>query len=72
MGALSEDQHPLKVLSDEDLQIAKLLKLADLRNQGGHAQSRFNKRKTEEISQESVIDNIEYAKNFTECFKDWM
>jgi len=72
MGALADDQHPLKVLSDEDLQITKLLKLADLRNQGGHAQSRFNKRKIEEISQESVIDNIEYAKNFTECFKDWM
>lgn len=72
MGALAQDQHPLKVLPDEDLRIEKLLKLADLRNQSSHGQSNFNKRRIEEISQESVIDNIDYAKNFTESFKDWM
>lgn len=72
MGALNENQHPLKVLQDDDLQLLRLLDLADLRNQSSHGQSRFNKRKSIEITQDVVIDQITYAKNFTECFKDWM
>jgi len=72
MGVLAEDQHPLKLLSDGDLQLEKLLKLADLRNQTSHGQSSFNKRNIDELSEKSVIENIEYAKNFTECFKDRM
>ncbi|WP_286715702.1 hypothetical protein [Marinobacter sp. tcs-11] len=72
MGALNEDQHPLKILEAEDLQMLKLLDLADLRNQSSHGQSRFNQRKSTEITQDVVIAQITYAKNFTECFKDWM
>lgn len=72
MGALNENQHPLKVLQDDDLQLLQLLDLADLRNQSSHGQSRFNQRKSTEITQDVVIDQITYAKKFTECFKDWM
>jgi hypothetical protein len=72
MGVIAEPGHPFKVLSSEELKLESLLELAQLRNQSSHGQSRFNKREISDISRESVIDNIEYAKNFTECFKDWI
>ncbi|CAO1659131.1 DUF4145 domain-containing protein [Halomonas sp. NYA30] len=72
MGALTDDQHPLKVLQDENLQILQLLDLADLRNQSSHGQSSFKKGKVEKITQDVVLEHIEYALSFTECFKDWM
>ena len=72
MGALNDDQHPLKVLQDSDLHLMQLLDLADLRNQSSHGQSRFNQRRSKEITQDLVIAQMTYAKNFTECFKDWM
>jgi hypothetical protein len=72
MGVLVEHQHPLRLLDSDDLKLEKLLKLADLRNQSSHGQSSFNRRSIDELSAEAVIDNIEYTKKFTECFKDWM
>lgn len=72
MGGLAGNQHPLKILTAQDLQLESLLKLADLRNQSSHGQSSFNKRKNDELSVDVVIENIEYAQKFTTSFKDWM
>lgn len=72
MGTLNAPQHPLKVLGDRDLQLAKLLKLADLRNQSSHAQSSFTGREKTQLTSRMALDSIQYALSFTACFKGWM
>lgn len=72
MGTLQARQHPLKVLGDGELQLAKLLDLADLRNQSSHAQSNFTGRETTQITSCMALGSIQYALSFTACFKEWM
>ncbi|MGU2241026.1 hypothetical protein ACSESK_31290 [Pseudomonas aeruginosa] len=72
MGTLNAPQHPLKVLGDRDLQLAKLLELADLRNQSSHAQSSFTGREKTQLTSRMALDSIQYALSFTACFKGWM
>lgn len=72
MGTLNAPQHPLKVLSDQELQLTKLLALADLRNQSSHAQSIFTGKSIIQITARTALDNIQYALGFTEQFKEWM
>ncbi|MEH8123733.1 hypothetical protein Q7I34_18375 [Aeromonas veronii] len=72
MGTLNAQQHPLKVLGDRELQLAKLLELADLRNQSSHAQSSFTGRDSTQLTSCMTLGNIQYALGFTTCFKEWM
>ncbi|MCY1265473.1 hypothetical protein D9M68_192980 [compost metagenome] len=72
MGTLNSQQHPLKVLGDRELQLAKLLELADLRNQSSHAQSSFTGRETTQLTSCKALGSIQYALSFTACFKEWM
>ncbi|MFB0583838.1 hypothetical protein [Aeromonas salmonicida] len=72
MGTIQARQHPLKVLGDRELQLAKLLELANLRNQSSHAQSSFTGRETTQITSCMALDSIQYALSFTACFKEWM
>lgn len=75
MGVIAAPEHPFRILSSEELELEKLLDLADLRNQSSHGQSRFNERKsrdTSELTAQKTTSNIEYALNFTACFKEWM
>lgn len=72
MGTLNAPQHPLKVLTDRELQLTRLLALADLRNQSSHAQSSFTGRESTQLTGQMALDSIQYALSFTACFKEWM
>lgn len=75
MGVIAAQEHPFRTLSSQELELEKLLDLAELRNQSSHGQSRFNKRKNRELTElttQNITGNIEYALNFTACFKEWM
>jgi len=72
MGTLNTQRHPLKVLSDRELQLTKLLELADLRNQSSHAQSSFTGRETTQLTSRMTLNSIQYALSFTAQFKEWM
>lgn len=72
MGTLKAPQHPLKLLGDRELQLDKLMALANLRNQSSHAQSRFTGREATQLTSPMALDNIQYALSFTAYFKEWM
>lgn len=72
MGTLNAPQHPLKVRTDRELQLTRLLALADLRNQSSHAQSSFTGRESTQLTGQVALDSIQYALSFTACFKEWM
>lgn len=72
MGVLGASQHPLKLLSERDLQLHKLLELADLRNQSSHGQSGFTGRPLTQLTTQIAQDGIQYAMSFTARFKEWM
>ncbi|KMJ52773.1 hypothetical protein ACG97_11945 [Vogesella sp. EB] len=72
MGTLKAPQHPLKLLGDRELQLDKLMELANLRNQSSHAQSRFTGRETTQLTSRVALDSIQYALGFTAYFKEWM
>ncbi|HDM8237089.1 hypothetical protein ACXZ7L_08955 [Vibrio campbellii] len=72
LGTISTDIHPLKVLNNEQLDLQKLLALADLRNQTSHGNSRYTGKKYTEITVEVAQTNINYALRFTEQFKEWI
>ncbi|HBN8946755.1 TPA: hypothetical protein L3798_006335, partial [Pseudomonas aeruginosa] len=72
MGTLNTPQHPLKVLGTRELQLSKLLELADLRNRSSHAQSSFTGREKTQLTSRMALDSIQYALSFTACFKEWM
>lgn len=71
-GASIYAEHPLKTLTDEQLQLEQLLALATLRNQGSHAHSKFTGKKVTPVSVSMVQQHIQYALGFTERFKEWM
>ena len=59
------DSHPLKSLSSDQLQYAKLIELAELRNPASHANARkFNK--------DEALNAGEIAKNLTKVLTGWM
>ncbi|MBJ2211675.1 MULTISPECIES: hypothetical protein [Pseudomonas] len=72
VGVLSSAQHPLKMLSDQELQLATLLELADLRNQSSHGQSSFTGKTAVQLTTRMALDSIQYALSFTARFKEWM
>ncbi|PPC75036.1 hypothetical protein C4K68_22700 [Pokkaliibacter plantistimulans] len=72
MGTLNHSAHPFKTLLAHELQLDRLLLLADLRNRSSHAQSRFTGREVAPLTYEETLDNIQYALGFTEFFKEWM
>ncbi|MBX9756546.1 MAG: hypothetical protein K2X80_17430 [Pseudomonadaceae bacterium] len=72
MGALTEPRHPLKMMDSDQLQLKKLLELADLRNQSSHAQSSFTGKEPIQLTTHMALDSIRFALSFTACFKEWM
>jgi hypothetical protein len=72
MGVLSTPQHPLKMLSSQELQLEKLLELAKMRNQSSHGQSRFTGKIITQLTKRMALDSIQYALGFTARFKEWM
>ncbi|MCF5706586.1 hypothetical protein GIV19_04705 [Pseudomonas syringae] len=71
-GASSHPRHPLRTLSEEQLQLEQLLALATLRNQGSHAHSKFTGKKITRVTVLMAQQYIRYALGFTERFKEWM
>ncbi|MCT5365632.1 hypothetical protein LZK48_28775, partial [Pseudomonas aeruginosa] len=59
-------------LGTRELQLSKLLELADLRNRSSHAQSSFTGREKTQLTSRMALDSIQYALSFTACFKEWM
>tara|TARA_B110000211_G_scaffold204823_1_gene238685 strand:- start:5117 stop:6619 length:1503 start_codon:yes stop_codon:yes gene_type:complete len=72
LGSVDNTDHPLKSLSDKQLKLIDLLKLADLRNQTSHGNSQHTGKKYTEITIETAREYIDYALQFTEHFKDWI
>lgn len=72
LGAVGNENHPLKLLSKQQLQLEKLLELADLRNDAGHGNSRHTGKVYTEITIEIAQERIQYALQFTEQFKEWI
>jgi hypothetical protein len=72
LGSVGNTDHPLKSLSDKQLRLNDLLRLADLRNQATHGNSQNTGKKYTEITIEIAGKYIDYALQFTEHFKDWI
>ena len=72
MGTLDEPGHPLRALGPSELQLDKLLKVADLRNKSSHAQSEYTGKEPIQLTTRMALDSIQYALDFTACFKEWM
>lgn len=72
LGSVGNPEHPLKSLSDNQLRLNDLLRLADLRNQTSHGNSQHTGKKYTEITIETAREYIDYALQFTEHFKDWI
>ena len=71
-GVKKHSAHPFKTLTNAQLQIPTLLKLADARNDSGHGNSTYSPRKTAELTKHSVDEYIKYSLDFIKIFKDWM
>jgi hypothetical protein len=71
LGAVANN-HPFKSLRGDQLQLEKLLLLANLRNQTSHGNSQHTGKKYTEITIETAREYIDYALQFTEHFKDWI
>lgn len=72
LGSLGHDNHPFKQLTEQQLQLRKLLDLADLRNQTSHGNSRHTGKQYQEITEAIALEQIDYALGFTEQFKEWI
>lgn len=72
LGSVGNTDHPLKSLSDKQLRLNDLLRLADLRNQTSHGNSQHTGKKYTEITIATAREYIDYALQFTEHFKDWI
>lgn len=72
LGSVRDPAHPLKTLTKEQLQLDRLLKLADLRNQTSHGTSRHTGKHYQEITKANAFEQIDYALAFTTHFKDWI
>lgn len=72
LGSVNNPSHPLKALAKDQLQLDRLLKLADLRNQTSHGNSRHTGQHYQKITETSALEKIDYALGFTEHFKEWI
>lgn len=72
MGVIGNDVHPLRVLTSQELDIDRLLELADLRNSKTHAESQWVNKPKKTLSKEIALENIDFSLNFTTHFKEWM
>lgn len=72
LGSVGNPEHPLKSLSEQQLQLERLLKLADLRNQTSHGNSRHTGKQYQKITETIAVEQIDYALDFTERFKEWI
>jgi len=72
MGTLAVPGHPLRKFNSDDLRLDTLIELADLRNKSSHAQSEFTGTVMPQLTTRKVLDSIQYALDFTSCFKEWM
>jgi len=72
LGSLGHDNHPFKQLTNQQLQLGKLLNLANLRNQTSHGNSCYTGKQYTEITPEIAQQHIDYALQFTEQFKEWI
>lgn len=72
LGSVGNQKHPLKSLSEQQLQLERLLKLADLRNQTSHGNSRHTGKQYQKITETIAVEQIDYALDFTEHFKEWI
>ena len=71
-GACSHAGHPFKTLTEDQLQLEQMLTLADLRNQGSHAHSKFSGKTIIPVTLPIAQQHIQYALGFTDRFKEWM
>ncbi len=72
LGSVGNTDHPLKSLTAQQLELDRLLKLADLRNQTSHGNSRFTGKQYQDITEAHTLEQIDYALGFTEHFKEWI
>lgn len=72
LGSVGNSNHPLKSLTAQQLQLERLLDLANLRNQTSHGNSRHTGKQYQEITEAIALQQIDYALGFTEQFKDWI
>lgn len=72
LGSVGNTEHPLKNLTIHQLQLDRLLKLADLRNQTSHGNSSYTGKQYQEITESHALEQIDYALSFTEHFKEWI
>lgn len=72
LGSRSNPSHPMKRLTAQQLQLERLLKLADLRNQTSHGNSRYTGKHYQTITEANAVEQIDYALSFTEQFKEWI
>lgn len=72
LGSVGKPEHPLKSLTAHQLQLDRLLKLADLRNQTSHGNSSYTGKQYQEITEAHALEQIDYALGFTEQFKEWI
>ena len=72
LGSVGNPEHPLAKLTAEQLQLERLLRLADLRNQTSHGNSRHTGKQYKEITEAIAVEQIDYALGFTEQFKEWI
>ncbi|CCK76659.1 conserved hypothetical protein [Oleispira antarctica RB-8] len=72
LTTINNKEHPFKTLSASALDLQALLKLADLRNQAGHGNSKHTGRKYQDITTNIAISNIEFTLKFVNQFKEWI
>lgn len=72
LATAGKDNHPLQTLSAAQLQLDKLLALAELRNQTSHGNSRYTGKEYTEITVEIAQAQIAYALRLIEQFREWI
>lgn len=72
LGTVGNPNHPLKSLTANQLRLDRLLKLADLRNQTSHGNSRHTGKHYQIITETYAVEQIDYALSFTEQFREWI
>lgn len=72
LGSVGHENHPFKSLNSQELQLTKLIELADLRNQTSHGNSQYTGKKYVDITPEIAVKHIDYALQFTKQFKNWI
>ena len=72
LGSVGNQKHPLKSLTAQQLQLERLLKLANIRNPASHGSSSYIGKQYQKITETIAVEQIDYALGFTEQFKEWI